>query len=80
MFLWLGLGLSVEFTQSIFGAQSTQQIDTDRCGLPVFDNPVSRRVRGVVDAIQKEKPRCMRVSNKEFKYVKIINLKLYICS
>jgi hypothetical protein len=62
MFLWLGLGLSPEFTQSVFGAQCTQQIDTERCGLPVFDNPLSRRVRGIVDKIQEEKSRCMRVS------------------
>lgn len=62
MFLWLGLGLSPEFTQSVFGAQCTQQIDTDRTGLPVFDNPLSKRVRGVVDRIQQEKNRCMRLT------------------
>lgn len=61
MFMWLGLGLSPEFTQSVFGAQCTQQIDTDRTGLPVFDNPLSKRVRGIVDSIQHEKHRCMRV-------------------
>lgn len=64
MFMWLGLGLSPEFTQSVFGAQCTQQIDTDRTGLPVFDNPLSKRVRGIVDSIQNEKHRCMRVSSK----------------
>lgn len=62
MFMWLGLGLSPEFTQSVFGAQCTQQIDTDRTGLPVFDNPLSKRVRGIVDSIQHEKHRCMRLT------------------
>ncbi|XP_038109772.1 protein transport protein Sec24C isoform X1 [Culex quinquefasciatus] len=62
MFMWLGLGLSPEFTQSVFGAQCTQQIDTDRTGLPVFDNPLSKRVRGIVDSIQNEKHRCMRLT------------------
>lgn len=62
MFLWLGIGLSPEFTQSVFGAQCTQQIDADRCGLPVFDNPLSKRVRGLVENIQNERHRCMRVS------------------
>ncbi|XP_058056951.1 protein transport protein Sec24C [Anopheles bellator] len=62
MFMWLGLSLSPEFTQSVFGAQCTQQIDTDRTGLPVFDNPLSRRVRGIVDRLQREKRRCMRLT------------------
>ena len=64
MFLWLGIGLSTEFTQSVFGAQCTQQIDTERSGLPVFDNPLSKRIRGIVETIQKERTRCMRVSMK----------------
>lgn len=63
MFIYLGIGLSPEFTQSVFGAQSTQQIDTERIGLPVFDNALSKRVRGIVDGIQKERTRCMRVSS-----------------
>ncbi|XP_053694400.1 protein transport protein Sec24C isoform X2 [Sabethes cyaneus] len=62
MFMWLGLGLSSEFTLSVFGAQCTQQIDTDRTGLPVFDNPLSKRVRGIVDSIQNGKHRCMRLT------------------
>ncbi|CAO1356003.1 unnamed protein product [Diamesa hyperborea] len=62
MFLWLGIGLSPEFTQSVFGAQCTQQIDADRCGLPVFDNPLSKRVRGLVENIQNERHRCMRIA------------------
>ncbi|KAL7043785.1 hypothetical protein ACKWTF_001663 [Chironomus riparius] len=62
MFLWLGIGLSTEFTQSVFGAQCTQQIDTERSGLPVFDNPLSKRIRGIVETIQKERTRCMRIA------------------
>uniref|UniRef100_A0AAG5DSX1 Protein transport protein Sec24C n=1 Tax=Anopheles atroparvus TaxID=41427 RepID=A0AAG5DSX1_ANOAO len=62
MFMWLGLSLSSEFTQSVFGAQCTQQIDTDRTGLPVFDNPLSKRIRAIVDRIQQEKHRCMRLT------------------
>lgn len=61
MFIYLGLGLSTDFVQSVFGVPSTQQIDTERVGLPVFDNPMSKRVRGIVDSIQKERTRCMRV-------------------
>lgn len=69
MFIYLGIGLSPEFTQSVFGAQGTQQVDTDRIGLPVFDNVWSQRVRGIIENIQKERTRCMRVRN-------ITNIKL----
>lgn len=62
MFLWLGVGLSSEFTQSVFGAPCTQQIDTERTGLPVFDNPLSKRIRGIVETIQRERTRCMRIA------------------
>ena len=65
MFMWLGIGLSSEFTQSVFGAQCTQQIDTERCGLPVFDNPLSKRIRGIVESIQRGRTRCMRVRHKQ---------------
>lgn len=64
LFVWLGLALAPEFTQAVFGAPSVQQIDTDRCGIPVLDNPLSKRVRGIINAIQAERPRCMRVSKQ----------------
>lgn len=62
MFIYLGVGLSPEFTQSVFGAQGTGDINPDHLGLPVFDNAWSKRVRGIVEHIQKERTRCMRVS------------------
>lgn len=62
MFLWLGISLAPEFTQAVFGAPCTQQIDTDRCGVPHLDNALSARVRGIIELIQQERPHCMRVS------------------
>lgn len=61
MFIWLGLNLAPEFTQAVFNAHSSQQVDTDRPGIPVLDNALSHRVRGIIDSIQAERPRCMRV-------------------
>lgn len=61
MFIYLGMGLSPEFTQAVFGAPSTAQVDTDRVGLPVFDNELSKRVHEIIEDIQKERTRCMRV-------------------
>lgn len=62
LFIWLGLHLAPEFTQSVFGAQSTLQIETERSGIPVLDNPRSKRIRGIIDSIQAQRNRCMRVS------------------
>lgn len=61
MFIYLGIGLAPEFVQSVFGVQTTQQVDADRVGMPVFDNPMSKRVRGIIESIQTERTRCMRV-------------------
>lgn len=63
LFVWLGLALAPEFTQAIFGAQCAQLVDTDRPGIPILENPLSKRVRGIIDSIQAERPRCMRVSS-----------------
>lgn len=62
MFIWLGLSLAPEFTQAVFGVPMAQQVDTERVGLPVFETPLSKRVRDIVDQIQASKHRCMRVS------------------
>lgn len=62
MFVWLGLQLAPDFTQAVFGVPSALQVDTDRPGIPLLDNAMSKRVRGIIDAIQAERPRCMRVS------------------
>lgn len=61
MFIWLGLGLSSEFCQAVFGVPHCQQIDTERFEFPVFDNPLSRRVRDIVSFYQQESTRCMKV-------------------
>ncbi|GAB0097932.1 SEC24C [Sergentomyia squamirostris] len=62
MFLWLGMNLSSEFTQGVFGVPSTAQIDAERCNLPTLDTPLSQRVHGIVDAIQAEKQHHMRLT------------------
>jgi protein transport protein SEC24 len=62
MFLWLGIGLSSEFTNMVFGAQYPQQVDTERSGLPIFDNKLSKRIRDIIENIQSERTRCMKVN------------------
>ncbi|XP_059615793.1 protein transport protein Sec24C [Phlebotomus argentipes] len=62
MFMWLGMGLSPEFTQGVFGVPSTQQIDAERSYLPTLDTPLSQRVRKIVEMIQEQKTRNMRLT------------------
>lgn len=61
MFLWLGLNLSTEFVQGVFGCFRTNEVDGERLGLPVLDTPLSQRVRGIVETIQEQRSRCMRL-------------------
>lgn len=61
MFVWLGLSLAPEFTQNVFGAPCSQQIDTESSRMPEFDNPLSRRIHQIIDDIQTERTHCMRV-------------------
>lgn len=67
MFVWLGLALAPEFTQSVFGASCSQQIDTDSNRMPLFDNVLSQRVHQIIDDIQAERPHCMRVITFDIK-------------
>lgn len=62
MFLWLGLGLSPEFTKNVFGVQSTLQIDTDRNLIPILDNKLSKRIRNIISSLQTAKNRHLRMT------------------
>lgn len=58
MFLWMGLALSAEWIQAVFGAPV---VDTDRPSLPVLDNPLNKRVRDIIARVRAERYHCMRV-------------------
>lgn len=80
LFVWLGLALAPEFTQAIFGAQCAQLVDTDRPGIPILENPLSKRVRGIIDSIQAERPRCMRVSSARTRKTNIFSPNFLFCA
>lgn len=63
MFLWLGMALSSQWVQSVFGVPSVVQVDTDRTVLPVLDTPLNNRITNIINRIRGERHRCMRVSN-----------------
>jgi len=64
MFIWLGMALSPQWIQSVFGVPSVVQVDTDRTALPVLDTPLNNRIRNIIDRIRAERHHCMRVSLK----------------
>lgn len=61
MFLWVGANVAHEWTHSIFGDHLAAKIEIDPTSLPVFDNPLSRRLRQVIDLIRKQRHRSMKV-------------------
>jgi protein transport protein SEC24 len=62
LFLWIGLNVGMEWVQNVFGVHSAAQIDIDRTSLPELDNPLSVKIRSVIDSVRQQRHRCMRVS------------------
>lgn len=62
MFLWLGLALSPQWIQAVFGVPSIVQIDTDCTALPVLDTPLNKRISDIINRVRMERHRYMRVS------------------
>nr|XP_031826697.1 protein transport protein Sec24C [Nomia melanderi]XP_031826698.1 protein transport protein Sec24C [Nomia melanderi]XP_031826700.1 protein transport protein Sec24C [Nomia melanderi]XP_031826701.1 protein transport protein Sec24C [Nomia melanderi] len=62
MFLWLGLGLSTQWVQAVFGVPSVVQVDTDRTALPILDTPLNKRITDIIDRVRMERHRCMRLT------------------
>jgi len=62
MFLWLGMALSSQWVQSVFGVPSVVQVDTDRVALPILDTPLNNRITNIINRIHAERHRYMKVS------------------
>ncbi|XP_020285904.1 protein transport protein Sec24C [Pseudomyrmex gracilis] len=62
MFLWLGMALSSQWVQSVFGVPSVVQIDTDRSALPILDTPLNNRIINIINRIRAERHRCMKLT------------------
>ena len=62
MFLWLGMALSSQWVQSVFGVPSVVQVDTDRTALPILDTPLNNRITNIINRIHTERHRCMRLT------------------
>lgn len=66
MFIWLGLNAKSEFLIQVFGVPNAGQVDTDKTFLPVLDNPLSLKIRNLIEDIRDERRRCMRVTTGIF--------------
>lgn len=62
MFLWIGLNVNIEWVQDVFGVHSAAQIDIDRTSLLEIDNPLSLRIRSLIETVREQRHRSMRVS------------------
>lgn len=62
LFLWIGLNVSMEWVQNVFGVHSAAQIDIDRTSLPQLDNPLSARIRSVIESVRHKRHRYMRLT------------------
>lgn len=66
LFLWIGLNVSMEWVQKVFGVHSAAQIDIDRTSLPHLDNPLSARINSIIASVRRQRHRYMRVNVQFF--------------
>lgn len=66
LFLWIGLNVSMEWVQNVFGVHSAAQIDIDRTSLPQLDNPLSTRIQSIIASVRHQRHRYMRVNVQFF--------------
>jgi len=62
MLLYVGLAVNPAWIQDVFGVQTAAQIDIDRTKLVERDNPMSRRVTGIIHDIGDNRPRSMKLT------------------
>ncbi|XP_029469643.1 protein transport protein Sec24D [Rhinatrema bivittatum] len=61
MFLWLGISSAPELIQGIFNVPSFAHVSPDATVLPEVDNPYSKKLRWVLEVIQKDRPYTMKL-------------------
>ncbi|XP_029659768.1 protein transport protein Sec24C isoform X1 [Formica exsecta] len=62
IFLWLGIALSSQWVQNVFGVPSVVQVDTDCAALPILDTPLNNRITNIINRIHAERHRCMKLT------------------
>ncbi|KAK2884608.1 protein transport protein Sec24C isoform X2 [Channa argus] len=61
LFLWVGASVQQELLLSMFGTASFSQIEPSLTSLPVLDNPISQRLREIIDSFRAQRSRYMKL-------------------
>ncbi|KFV98091.1 PREDICTED: protein transport protein Sec24D [Eurypyga helias] len=61
MFLWLGVSTPPELIQGLFNVPSFAHISTEATSLPDLDNPLSKKLKSILERIQSQKPYAMKL-------------------
>ncbi|XP_005390020.1 PREDICTED: protein transport protein Sec24C isoform X1 [Chinchilla lanigera] len=62
LFLWVGASVQQGVVQSLFNVASFSQIASGLSVLPVLDNPLSKKVRGLIDSLRAQRSRYMKLT------------------
>ncbi|NXH66744.1 SC24C protein, partial [Hydrobates tethys] len=61
IFVWVGVNVQQGLIQNLFGVSSFSQISNALSTLPVLENPFSKKVRSIVDTLQVQRSRYMKL-------------------
>ncbi|XP_050832556.1 protein transport protein Sec24C isoform X1 [Serinus canaria] len=61
IFVWVGVNVQQSLIQNLFGVSSFSQISNALSTLPVLENPFSKKVRSIVDTLQGQRSRYMKL-------------------
>ncbi|NXJ78700.1 SC24C protein, partial [Trogon melanurus] len=61
IFVWVGVNVQQGLIQNLFGVSSFSQISNALSTLPVLENPFSKKVRSMIDMLQVQRSRYMKL-------------------
>ncbi|XP_040420302.1 protein transport protein Sec24C isoform X4 [Cygnus olor] len=61
IFVWVGVNVQQGLIQNLFGVSSFSQISSALNTLPVLENPFSKKVRSIIDMLQVQRSRYMKL-------------------
>ncbi|KFV65157.1 Protein transport protein Sec24C, partial [Dryobates pubescens] len=61
IFVWVGVNVQQGLIQNLFGVSSFSQINKALTTLPVLENPFSKKVRSIIDMLQGQRSRYMKL-------------------
>ncbi|NXC80103.1 SC24C protein, partial [Cercotrichas coryphoeus] len=61
IFVWVGVSVQQGLIQNLFGVSSFSQISNALSTLPILENPFSKKVRSIVDMLQGQRSRYMKL-------------------